>query len=79
LPERIPRDLGRVLLTSDVDLLRIAREWAAVSKPHAGVVYYHQLWTTLGAIVRDVSVRALALSADDARNRVFYVPRDRRA
>jgi len=67
----------RAVLTADRDHLALADAWTEAGLPHAGVIYYHSGWTSLGHIVREVHDLARALTAGQARSRVFYISRDR--
>jgi hypothetical protein len=67
----------RALLTADADHLAIHGAWMASGRSHEGVVYFHPARTTPGHVIREVHRIAHRVSPDDARNRVFYVSRDR--
>jgi len=69
---------GRVLLTSDTDLLAIADQWGAEGRFHRGVIFYHQRWTSIGQVVREVHSMAHGLEAASMEARVLFIPWDRR-
>jgi hypothetical protein len=69
---------GRALLTADTDLLEIADQWNAQGRPHQGVVFYHQRWSTVGHVVREAHGIAHGLNPDDVRSRVIFISWDRR-
>ena len=69
---------GRALLTADTDLLEIVDQWNAQGRPHRGVVFYHQRWTTVGHVVREAHGIAHGLAPDDVRSRVIFISWDRR-
>ena len=69
---------ARTLRTGDRDHLAIADAWLASGKRHAGVVYYHPGWTTLGHVVREVRGIANGLAPDAVQSRILFVSRDRR-
>jgi hypothetical protein len=70
--------LARALLTADTDLLEIADQWNAQGRPHQGVFFYHQRWTTVGHVVREAHGIAHGLDPDDVRSRVVFISWDRR-
>jgi hypothetical protein len=71
-------DKDRALLTADTDLLAIGHRWVGESRAHAGVIFYHQRWTTLGHVVNQVYRIARGLEAKDLRNRILFVSWNRR-
>jgi hypothetical protein len=66
--------LGRVLFSQDQDLLTIAHQRLHAGREFSGVVYAHQLATSIGQAVRDLELIAKVLDPDDMRNRVEYIP-----
>ena len=66
--------LNRVLFSQDQDLLIIANRWMQDGINFAGLVYAHQLATTIGQAVRDLELMALALDPEDMRNRIEFLP-----
>jgi hypothetical protein len=67
---------ARVMLTSDTDLLVVASSWQAEGRHHAGLVFYDQRRTSLGAVVREAFGIAKHLDADDLRDHIWFVARD---
>jgi hypothetical protein len=63
----------RLLLTSDADLLAIAHAWNTAGRVHAGVVFYHQAWTSLGHVVTEVHNLVRAIEPEALANRVVFV------
>lgn len=66
--------LGRVLFSQDDDLLAEATRRQREAVPFAGIVYAHQLHTTIGVCVRDLEVIAQAADPVDMANHVEYLP-----
>jgi predicted nuclease of predicted toxin-antitoxin system len=66
--------LGRLVFTQDADFLVIANEWATVGRPHAGIVYGHQLQITIGQAIRDLELIARIMEGHEMANRVEFLP-----
>jgi uncharacterized protein DUF5615 len=69
---------ARALLTADTDLLAIGHDWTTAGRPHAGIIFYHQRWTTVGHVVNQVYRIAQGLEAQDVRNRIVFISWNRR-
>jgi uncharacterized protein with PIN domain len=67
-------ELGRILFSQDDDLLAEARlrQTAGISFP--GLVYAHQLRTTIGECVRDLELIAKALPLEEIADQIFFLP-----
>lgn len=66
--------LGRPVFTQDDDFLALADEWLKNGREFAGVVYAHQLGITIGQSIRDLELIAKALTSDDMKNRIEFLP-----
>jgi hypothetical protein len=66
--------LGCVLFTQDDDLLVEAHHRQKQDIPFGGVIYGHQLNTTIGGCVEDLELIAKTCSASDMVNQVVYLP-----
>ena len=66
-------DLGRVLLTQDVDFLGIASRWQTSGRAFAGILFAPQ-GTPIGRMVDDVNLCLKCLAVDELRNRVIHLP-----
>jgi len=66
--------LGRVLFSQDVDLLRIAAARQADGIEFAGLVYIHQLNATVGQCVNDLCLIAEVGNPGQMVGRVQYLP-----
>ena len=66
--------LGRVLFTSDDDLLAEASQRQRSHAPFCGVIYAHQLKTTIGQCVRDLEFVARVSEPEEWSSRVEYLP-----
>jgi hypothetical protein len=66
--------LGRVLFSQDHDLLREARRRELSGESFGGVIYVHQQRLSVGQIVQDLELIAIACDPADFRNRVEYLP-----
>jgi len=75
-PELLERaaNLGRVLFTQDHDLLREARQRQEGGQHFAGIIYAHQLRTTIGQCVEDLELFAKTNEPSDFIDRVEYLP-----
>jgi len=67
-------ELGRVIFTQDEDLLAEAKRRQVEYILFSGVIYAHQLRTTIGVCVRDLELIAQAAEPADLANRVEYLP-----
>lgn len=67
-------ELERVLFSQDDDLLAIARQRQSQGVAFAGLIYGHQLATTVGKYVLDLEVVCKVLEPADMANRIEYLP-----
>lgn len=67
-------ELGRVVFTQDSDFLALAAAWQQARREFTGLVYAHQLRTTIGAAIHDLVLIASLIDPDDIRNRVEFLP-----
>ncbi len=66
--------LGRVLVSSDADLLAEAHRRQAGGGTFAGLVHAHPLRVSIGRCVEDLELIAKASDPEDMRDRVEYLP-----
>jgi hypothetical protein len=66
--------LGRTLFTQDVDLLNEASQRQQAGVPFAGVVYAQQRKLSIGRIISELEIVALAGEPSDMQDRVEYLP-----
>ena len=66
--------LLRVLVTHDRDYLRLAAERLSDGRPFNGVVFCHQSRVTVGMMVSELELVARAMTSDDIRNTVVWIP-----
>ena len=69
-------DRGMAILTSNVaDFIRLAEEYAAAERPHAGIILSSEQFSRrrLGDLLRMILRLLNTLSADDLRNSVVYL------
>jgi hypothetical protein len=67
-------DLGRILVSFDVDLAAICAERQRAGHEFSGLVYGRQLHITIGQAIRDLQLIAEAVSEEEIRNQVVYIP-----
>ena len=67
-------ELGRVLFTQDDDLLAEATKRQREGTRFLGVVYVHQLRTSIGTCVQDLELIAKAGEPEDIENRLEFLP-----
>ena len=67
-------ELGRVLGSQDEDLLREGARWLSEHKDFPGIIYSHQLRITIGQMVEDLELIAMATSQDEWWGRIEYLP-----
>lgn len=66
-------ELGRVLVSQDVDLLKIAHEWSARGNAFGGLAFAPQS-TAIGVLVRDLESLARHASPAELVSRVVFIP-----
>ncbi len=66
--------LGRLLVSQDDDLLRVAVGFQKAGTPFAGVVYAHQMRVSIGEMVEDLDLVGKASDSKDWVNRIEYLP-----
>lgn len=62
-------EMGRVLVTTDVDFLRLA----ATGVPHAGIIFGNQQDHTLGDWVKNLELLCFVYTTQDMANHVEYL------
>jgi len=66
--------LGRVLFTQDDDLVVEAVHRQRDAIPFSGVIYAHQLRTSIGRCIQDLELIARAGEDEDMANRIEFLP-----
>jgi hypothetical protein len=66
--------LGRVLFTQDDDLLAEAAKRQRASIQFHGVIYAHQLRTSIGTCINDLELIAKTADPEDLLNTVIFLP-----
>lgn len=65
---------GRVLITPDIDFLKLDEAWAAKGKGHAGIVYITPWWQDdLNVVMTGLLLIHTALTLEEMRNQVEYL------
>ena len=67
-------ELGRVLFTHDDDLLAEATKRQQEDTPFGGVIYVHQMGTTIGACISNLELILNIGEPEDLLNRVQFLP-----
>lgn len=67
-------ELGRVLFTHDDDLLAEGTKRQQKGISFGGVIYVHQMETTIGACINDLELISNAGKPGDLLNRVQFLP-----
>ena len=67
-------ELGRVLFTHDDDLIAEATKRQQNGILFRGVIYVHQMETTIGACINDLELISNAGKPEDLLNRVQFLP-----
>jgi hypothetical protein len=67
-------ELGRVLFSQDVDLLREATKRQRENQFFSGVVYAHQLRISVGQCIDNLELIAKIGEPEDFENRVEFLP-----
>ena len=66
-------ELGAVILTHDVDFLKIAHQWHQEGKEHKGILYAHPLDLSLGECIRRVELVTQALAEEEMGNHIEFL------
>lgn len=66
--------LGRVLFTYDDDLLAEATKRQSAGQSFGGVIYAHQLRSSIGQCIHDLEIIATVGEPSDLRNQVLFLP-----
>ncbi|GAK59828.1 hypothetical protein U27_06814 [Candidatus Vecturithrix granuli] len=67
-------ELGRILFTQDDDFLAEAVKRQKTGKTFCGIIYAHQLRTSIGKCVRDLELIAKVGEPEELSNRVEFLP-----
>ena len=67
-------ELGRVLVSQDDDLLREGAQRLREHKGFSGIIYAHQLRITIGRMVEDLELIAVATSKEEWSGKIEYLP-----
>lgn len=75
-PELLDRanELGRVLFSQDADMLRDAKHRQDEGRHFAGLIYAHQLRTSVGQCIEDLELLAKVCQPEDFADRVEFLP-----
>ena len=68
------RDLGRIMVTSDIRFRALAERWQAQNLAIGGLIFAHPLHVTIGQMVLDLELVAQALSQEEIQNQVLFLP-----
>ena len=66
--------LGRVLFSQDDDLIVEAVKRQKENISFFGVIYAHQLRTSIGACIRELEIIAKAADREELVNRILFLP-----
>ena len=66
--------LGRILVSQDDDVLKIATRWQRASREFAGIAYAIQQHIDIGGTIEYLELIAHLKTADEIRNSVEYIP-----
>jgi len=67
-------ELRCVLFTQDIRFKALAEEWQRKGRPFAGVAFAHPLRATIGELVTDLELIALASEPEEWVGTVQYLP-----
>ncbi|MFO0915173.1 MAG: hypothetical protein U0795_19585 [Pirellulales bacterium] len=63
-----------VLTSQEDDLLPIAHHWQMRGEPFAGIMYAHQLGTSIGQFIEDLELIASCCLKDELASQVIFLP-----
>lgn len=66
--------LSRVIFTQDDDFLAIGHQWQMTNQMFSGIIYAHQLKTTIGQAVRDLELVAQIMTPEEMKDRIEFLP-----
>jgi hypothetical protein len=66
-------ELESVILTHDVDFLKLAHQWNQEGKRHRGILYAHPLDLPLGECIRMVELVTQVLSEEEMENHIEFL------
>ena len=66
-------ELEAVILTHDVDFLRMAHQWQQGGKEHKGILYAHPLDLSLGECIRLVELVTQVLTEGEMKNHIEFL------
>lgn len=67
-------ELGRVVVSQDVDFLAIATAWITEGRQFEGVIYARQRSITIGMAIRDIEIIVKVMDPSEMRNWIERVP-----
>ncbi len=68
------RELGCLLVTQDIRFKALAEQWQRQGQPFAGLAFAHPLRATIGELVTDLELIALASEPEEWLGIVQYLP-----
>ena len=71
------RTLGRLIFTQDIRFKALAERWQREGRSFAGLAFAHPLQATIGELVTDLELIALASEPQEWLNTVQYLPFER--
>jgi len=66
-------ELEAVILTHDVDFLKIAHQWHQEGKEHNGILYAHPLDLSPGECIRIVELVTQVLTEEEMKNHIEFL------
>jgi len=66
-------ELGAVILTHDVDFLKIAHQWHREGKEHRGILYAHPLDLSSGECIRMVELITQVFTEEEMKNHIEFL------
>jgi len=66
-------ELKAVILTHDVDFLKIAHQWQQGGKEHKGILYAHPLDLSPGECIRMVELVTQVLTEEEMKNHIEFL------
>jgi predicted nuclease of predicted toxin-antitoxin system len=66
--------LQRVLVSQEVDLLRIAHQWQSAGRPFPGLIFAHQQGMSIGQCTADLELISECCEEVEMANQVLFLP-----
>lgn len=64
---------GAIILTHDIDFLKLAHQWNTEKKEHKGIIFAHPQHISIGECIRRAELVTNFLSEEEMRNHIEFL------